>query len=106
MMRQRQSVCFPPAFGTLSPFEEERGPPGISTRALLAKGPEPLCDDTVLELAFEDTKAVKTVAARIDGRPAKVRMYSYSRGSARGSHYPDRIGNVDPGAVEPVLDIE
>jgi hypothetical protein len=63
-------------------------------------------DDTVLELAFEDTKAVETVAARINGRPAEVRMYSHSRGGACGSYYPDRTGNVDPGAVELVLDLE
>jgi hypothetical protein len=65
-----------------------------------------LRDDTVLELAFEDTKAVKTVTARINGRPSEVRMYSYSRGNACRSYYLDRTGNVDPGAVELVLDIE
>jgi hypothetical protein len=63
-------------------------------------------DDTVLELASDDTKAVRTIAARINGRPAEVRMYSYSRRSAERSYYPDRTGNVDPGAVELVLDIE
>ena len=35
-----------------------------------------------------------------------LRMYSCSRGSACRSYYLDRTGNVDPGAVELVLDIE
>jgi len=33
-------------------------------------------------------------------------MYSCSRGSAYRSYYLDRTGNVDPGAVELILDIE
>jgi hypothetical protein len=63
-------------------------------------------DNTWLELALEDTKAVKSIAARIDGRRVEVRAYSHSRGSACGSYYLDLTGNVDPGAVELFLDIE
>ena len=63
-------------------------------------------DGTVSELAFEGTKAVETVAARINGRRVEVRAYSHSRGSACGSYYLDLTGNVDPGAVELFLDIE
>jgi len=63
-------------------------------------------DNTWLELALEDTKAVISIAARIDGRRVEVRAYSHSRGSACGSYYLDLTGNVDPGAVELFLDIE
>jgi hypothetical protein len=63
-------------------------------------------DDTVLELALEDTKAVKSIAARINGRRVEVRAFSHSRGSACRSYYLDLTGNVDPGAVELFLDIE
>jgi hypothetical protein len=63
-------------------------------------------DDTALGLAFEDTKAVETIAARLNGRRGEGGMNSYSRGSACGSYYLDRAGNVDPGAVELVLDLE
>ncbi len=63
-------------------------------------------DDTVLELAFDDPTAVNTIAARINGKLAEVRAYSYSRRSAFRSYYLDLTGNVDPGTIELALDIE
>ena len=44
---------------------------------------------------------------RAPGDPDQlVPKYFHSRGSACRSYYPDLTGNVDPGAVELVLDIE
>jgi hypothetical protein len=63
-------------------------------------------DDTVLELAFDDPKAVRTITARLNGKAAQVRTYSYSRRSAFKSYYIDLTGNVDPGRIELALDIE
>ena len=78
------------------PFME---PPGF--------GCMPGCDDdTVLDFAFDAPKAAKTMAARINGKPAEVRTYSYSRRSAYKSYYIDLTGNVDPGRIELALDIE
>ncbi len=63
-------------------------------------------DDTVLELAFDDPEAVKTVVARINGKPIQVRTYSYARKNAFKSYYLDLTGNVGPGKIELALDIE
>jgi hypothetical protein len=60
----------------------------------------------VLELAFDDPNAVKTIAARINGRPIEVRTYVYSRRADFRSHYIDLTGSVDPGKIELSLDIE
>jgi hypothetical protein len=63
-------------------------------------------DDTVLELAFDDPDAVKTIVARINGEPIEVRTYPYARKSACRSYYLDLTGNVGPGKIELALDIE
>ncbi len=63
-------------------------------------------DDTVLELAFDDPNKVETIGARINGKPIEVKTYPYSRRSAFKSCYLDLTGNVEPGKIELVLDIE
>ncbi len=63
-------------------------------------------DDTVLELAFDDPNRVKTISARLNGKPAEVRTYPYSRRSAYHSYYLDLTGNVEPGTIELAVDVE
>jgi hypothetical protein len=63
-------------------------------------------DDTVLELAFDDPHAVKSIGARINGRPIEVRVYPCSRRGDFRTHYIELTGNVEPGTIELALDIE
>ena len=63
-------------------------------------------DDCVVELAFADPAQVRSVAARLNGRPAPVQRYRYPRKPEWHTWYIELTGEADPGPIELEVDVE
>ena len=63
-------------------------------------------DDTVVELAFSDPLAVKSIAATLNGEVVEVHRYPYPRKPEWFSYYLELTGNTGPGLIQLAIEVE